>query len=153
MTLLNKKLSDMKRLLLFCAVAVLSLCGYGQSMKMVVDKHGNVVGRYVETKGSSYVVEVQDTYEVSRAGKKVVTFSAAAGQGVVYRNQARTGNINVRKGPSTSAAVVAKIPEFDGVPDTYPCLGKVNGWYKIRIHGKVGYVRADMAEWDGMDTF
>ena len=70
----------MKRLLLFCVVAVCSLCGYGQSMKMVVDKHGNVVGRYVETKGSSYVVEVQDTYEVSRAGKKVVTFSTAAGR-------------------------------------------------------------------------
>ncbi len=39
------------------------------------------------------------------------------------------------------------------VPETFPCLGKVNGWYKIRINGKVGYVREDLAEWDGICTF
>lgn len=90
---------------------------------------------------------------MSKDSLHVVTFSAANGQGIVYRNQTRTGNINVRKGPGTNYPVVARIPEPEGVPDTYPCLGKINCWYKIKIDGKVGYVRQDMAEWDGMDTF
>jgi hypothetical protein len=32
-------------------------------------------------------------------------------------------------------------------------LGKVKEWYKIQIRGKEGYVRHDLVEWDGMDTF
>lgn len=143
----------MKRSFLFTALAVFALAGMGQSMKMVVDKHGNVQGRYVKTKAYSFVVEVQDYGEVPRAGNRVVTFSAEAGQGIIYRSPVRSGNINVRKSPSKSAAVVAKIPDNEEFPDTYPCLGKVNGWYKIRINGKVGYVRADMVYWDGMDSF
>lgn len=122
-------------------------------MKMVVDKKGEVVGRYERTNTSTFTVSVQDSYEVPKTGLRVVTFSAAKGQGIVYRNQERKGNINVRRGPSLKSAVVTKIPEFDGVPDCYPCLGLVKGWYKIRIDGVVGYVRSDMACWDGMCTF
>ena len=63
----------------------------------------------------------------------------------------------MRKSPSTGAAIVGKIPDnmvTGCVPDTYPCLGKTkNGWYKILIDGKVGYVRGDLVVWDGMDTF
>ena len=141
-----------KLILLFSCLLCCSIMS-AQSMKMVVDNKGNVVGRYVKTNATTYTVDVQDTYDVPKAGNRVVTYSAAAGQGIVYRNQARRGNINVRKGPSTNHAVIGKIVEPDGVPDTYPCLGKVKGWYKIRFNGKIGYVREDMAEWDGMDTF
>ncbi|MBR5170777.1 MAG: SH3 domain-containing protein [Muribaculaceae bacterium] len=144
-----KKLTFLLAAMLMMSVATAS----AQSMKMVVDSKGNVVGRYVKTNKTTYTVDVQDTYDVPMKGLKVVTFSAKNGQGVVYRDQTRKGNINVRKGPSTNTAVVAKIPEYDGVPETFPCLGKVNGWYKIRIHGKVGYVREDLAEWDGMSSF
>ena len=43
---------------------------------------------------------------------------------------------------------------IDGcVPDCYDCLGLVNGWFKIRINGKTGFVRADLMEWDGMCSF
>lgn len=143
----------MKEFLLIAALAMSALSANAQSMKMVVKTNGQVEGRYVRTIGNQYEVEVQETCTVPKAGRKVVTFSAVNGQGIVYRNQNRTGNINVRKGPGTNYTVVAKIPEFDGVPDTYPCLGKSNGWYKIRINGKVGYVREDMACWDGMDSF
>ena len=144
----------MKRNLLLIVMAVVCSCTIqAQSMKMVVDKKGEVVGRYVRTSGNSFIVEVQDTYDVPKAGNRVVTFSAAKGQGICYRNQDKVGNINVRKGPSTKTAVVAKIPEFDGVPDCYPCLGKVKGWYKINIDGAIGYVRQDLACWDGMCTF
>lgn len=143
----------MKDILLLAALAIGTLSANAQSMKMVVKTGGQVEGRYVRTVGNRYEIEVQETRTVPMAGHKVVTFSAVNGQGIVYRNQSRTGNINVRRGPGTNHPVVAKIPEFDGVPDTYPCLGKSNGWYKIRINGKVGYVREDMACWDGMDSF
>lgn len=143
----------MNKILVTIVLCVCSLLAYGQSMKVVIDARGNVVGRYVATKANAYTIEVQETSDVPKAGKRVVTFSAAAGQGVVYRNQSRTGNIRVRKTPSTSAPIVALIPELDGVPETYPCLGKSGNWYKIKINGKVGYVRDDMACWDAMDTF
>ena len=125
-------------------------------MKMVVDKHGEAVGRYVKTNKTTYAIGVQDDVEVPIKGHRVVTFSAKDGQGIIYRDQSRTGNINVRKRPSTDAPVVAKIADTTAlgyVPDCYDCLGKVNGWYKIRIDGKTGFVRSDLVEWDGMCTF
>ncbi len=143
----------MKKLFLLFSYLLCCIIMSAQSMKMVVDNKGNVVGRYVKTNATTYTVDVQDYGEVPKAGNRVVTYSATAGQGIVYRNQVRRGNINVRKGPSTSHTVIGKIRETDGVPDTYPCLGKVNGWYKIRFNGKIGYVREDMVDWDGMDTF
>ncbi|MBR4388047.1 MAG: hypothetical protein IKT00_02575 [Prevotella sp.] len=143
----------MKHIFFFFASLLCCFTMQAQSMKMVVDQNGEVVGRYVRTNADTYTVEVQDTYDVPKAGNQVVTYSAAAGQGIVYRNQDKKGNINVRREAFRNGTVIAQIPEFDGVPDTYPCLGVENGYYKIRIDGKVGYVRMDMAEWDGMDTF
>lgn len=139
-------------------VLALLLVSFGmmnaQSMKMVVDSRGNVVGRYVRTNKTTYTVDVQDSYNVPKKGNRVVTFSAANGQGVVYYDQSRTGNLNVRKSPSTNAPIVTQIPNpGDCVPDCYDCLGKVNGWYKVNVDGKVGYVRGDLLEWDGMCTF
>ena len=125
-----------------------------QSMKMVVNSRGNVVGRYVESGKSTYYISVQDVATVPKRGHRIVTFSAAKGQGVVFYDQSHTGNLNVRKSPSTNAPIVTQIPDpGDYVPDCYNCLGKVNGWYKVRANGKVGYVRGDLLEWDGMCTF
>lgn len=144
----------MKKFLSLAALLLVCVMASAQSMKMVIDARGKAVGRLVKVNQSTYTIDVQDTYDVPKAGKRVVTFSAEKGQGIVYRNQTRTGNINVRKEPNLKAIVVAKIKDEPGtVPATYPCLGKENGWYKIRIDGKVGFVREDMAEWDGMDTF
>ena len=144
------------RLFLTLAFVMASAAAMGQSMKMVVDSEGKVVGRYVSADATTYTVCVQDDVQVPKKGRSVVTFSAEKGQGIIYRDQSRTGNINVRKRPTVKSPVVAKIIDntIEGyVPDTYPCLGKTNGWYKIRIDGKVGYVREDLVEWDGMNTF
>jgi uncharacterized protein YraI len=144
----------MKKFLLLA----LLLVGFGmmnaQSMKMVVDKRGNVVGRYVETDRNVYYISVQDVSSVPKRGHRIVTFSAAKGQGVVFYDQSRTGNLNVRKSPSTNSPILTQIPNpGDYVPDCYKCLGKVNGWYKVKVNGKTGYVRGDLLEWDGMCTF
>lgn len=121
------------------------------SMKMVLDNRGNVVGRYIRTNDNTYTVAVQDDYDVPKSGNKIVTFSAQNGQGILYT---RRTHVNIRKEPTTESPVLTQITFVKGrVPETYPCLGKVNGWYKIRVKGKVGYVRQDLVEWDGMDTF
>lgn len=144
------------RFVLSIALVLVYVSSNAQSMKMVIDRQGEVVGRYVKTNKTTYTVEVQDDCEVPIKGHRVVTFNAKDGQGVVYRDQNRTGNINVRKRPSTDAPVVAKIADntiLGYVPDCYDCIGKINGWYKIRIDGKVGFVRSDLVEWDGMCSF
>ena len=120
-------------------------------MNMVVDENGNVVGRYVRTNEDTYTIAVQDETEVPIAGHEVVTFSAKNGQGVVYTHRTY---VNVRVEPDLNSVVLKQISySGKGVPETYPCLGKTKGWYKISIRGKVGYVRHDLVEWDGMDTF
>ena len=120
-------------------------------MKMVIDSKGNVAGRYVRTNQTSYTVSVQDDIEVPKLGHKVVIFSAKNGQGIVYTQRK---NVNVRKEPTTESAIITQITCKDGeMPETYPCLGKTNGWYKIRVKGAVGYVRHDLVKWDGMSSF
>ena len=120
-------------------------------MKMVVDNRGNLVGRYVQTNQTSYTVSVHDDIEVPKLGHKIVEYSAKNGQGIVYTLRK---NVNVRTQPNTNSPVLYQITCKEGeVPNTYPCLGKVKEWYKIQIRGKEGYVRHDLVEWDGMDTF
>ena len=144
----------MKKFLLLALLLMGFSMMNAQSMKMVVNSRGNVVGRYVESGKSTYYISVQDVATVPKRGHRIVTFSAAKGQGVVFYDQSHTGNLNVRKSPSTNAPIVTQIPDpGDYVPDCYNCLGKVNGWYKIKVNGKVGYVRGDLLEWDGMCTF
>ena len=144
----------MKKFLLLALLLMGFSMMNAQSMKMVVNSRGNVVGRYVESGKSTYYISVQDVATVPKRGHRIVTFSAAKGQGLVFYDQSHTGNLNVRKSPSTNAPIVTQIPDpGDYVPDCYNCLGKVNGWYKVRVNGKVGYVRGDLLEWDGMCTF
>ena len=120
-------------------------------MKMVVDNRGNLVGRYVQTNQTTYTVSVQDDVEVPKLGHKIVEYSARNGQGIVYTLRK---NVNVRTQPNTNSPVICQISCKEGeVPQTYPCLGKEKEWYKIKVRGKEGYVRHDLVEWDGMDTF
>jgi len=143
----------MKKFLLLAMMLMGFTMMNAQSMKMVVDSRGNVVGRYVKTNKTTYTVSIQDDVTVPRKGNRVVTYSAARGQGIVYYNQSHTGNLNVRQRPTKSSPVVTQIPDpKDYIPECYDCLGKVNGWYKVRVNGKVGYVRGDLLEWDGMCT-
>jgi len=121
------------------------------NMKMVLDNMGNVVGRYVSTNENTYTVSVQDDFVVPKAGHKVVVFSAANKQGILYTKRT---HVNIRQQPTTESPVVTQISyEKGSVPETYPCIGKVNDWYKIRVKGKEGYVRQDLVIWDGMDSF
>lgn len=142
----------MNKFILFVLSFGIGVSGYAQSMKMVVNSNGEVVGRYVKTNSNSYTVDVQDSYDVPKEGNKIVTFSAENGQGVIWCKN--FGKVNLRSTPSTQGTIVGKLFYEEGsVPETYPCLGKQDGWYKTKVDGKIGYVRSDLVEWDGMDTF
>ena len=121
------------------------------TMEMVVDRHGNVVGRLVSNNANTYSIAVQGDMEVSKIGNKIVTFRAKDGQGILFT---RRKHVNIRQQPNLESTVIGQISYEDGyVPETYPCLGKTDEWYKIQVGNKVGYVRHDLVEWDGMDTF
>lgn len=121
-------------------------------LTVVVSNDGQLVGRYVRQTATTYIANPVDwEEEVPKKGYRVEVWTPEKGKGFVCRRPGVTGNINVRKGPSTRTAVVSTITEADGEKDypdnTFQCLGKTNGWYKISIKGKVGYVRQDLVSW------
>lgn len=119
---------------------------------VVVDDQGTVAGKYLFTDGDRFIIKLQDYAEVPVSGYQKETFSAENGQGVIYTLRSK---VNVRELPTTASKVVSVMPTpGDGLPaETFPCLGKSDEWYKIRIHGKEGYVRGDLVEWSIMDGF
>ena len=135
--------------ILMCAT---SACAQKNSMKVVVSNDGSLIGKYVRQTNTTYIANPLDwEEEVSKKDSRVEIWTPEKGKGHVIRRDGVKGNINVRKGPSINTAVVTKITEADSNKD-YPdcffdCLGKINGWYKIRIKGIVGYVRQDLVEW------
>ena len=138
-------------LLLFVALGILSANAQDR-LKVVVTNDGTLVGRFVRETPTSYIANPVDwEEEVSKKNCRVEIWTPEKGKGFVVRADGVKGNINVRKGPSTKTAVVAKITEEDSMKDypdfAFDCLGKTNGWYKIKIKGKVGYVRADLVDW------
>lgn len=143
----------MNKLISFCIAFVCAISAYSQnSMKVVVSNDGMLVGRYVRQTATTYIANPVDwEEEVPRKGYRVEIWTPEKGKGFVVRRPGVKGNINVRKGPSVNTAVVTKITEADGEKDypdcAFDCLGKVKGWYKIRIKGLVGFVRQDLVEW------
>lgn len=81
-----------------------------------------------------------------------MTFSAENGQGVLTCKN--VGRVNVRSTPSTSGEKIGTLTFEEGdLPETASCLGKENGWYKIRLDNIEGYVRQDLVDWYPFDLF
>ncbi len=121
------------------------------TMLVVVNRQGELIGRFVSSTASTYTVAIQDHIEIPKIGNKVVTFRAADGQGILFNYRT---NVNIRQRPDINSPVICQIshdPKED-LSDPYPCLGKTDEWYKIKVGNKVGYVRHDLVEWDAMDT-
>lgn len=142
----------MKRLISLMFAAALAAPLFAQSAKVVVSNNGEAIGLYVKTNANTYTVGGQDDWEVPKAGNKIVTFSAENGQGVVSCKN--FGRVNVRNTPSTSGTKIGTLTFEEGdIPEAAPCLGKENGWYKIQLGDKVGYVRQDLVVWNAIDLF
>ncbi len=121
------------------------------TMKVVV-KDGDCLGRFVEEKRDAYVVSAQDDFEVGKTGAHVEVWKASDGKGVVYLKD--FGKQKVYASPDSDSKVIGRIEYEEGyVPDTYPCLGLENGWFKIRFDDKSGYIKASLTDWDAIDSF
>lgn len=140
----------MRQILLIAMLAVVP--AFSQSMKMVVDADGKVLGRYVRTEVDSFTVGVQDIFNVPKSGNRVVTYRAEKGQGVIRCK--KEGRVNVYSSPDSKSEIIGHLVYENGyVPETYRCLGRKRGWYKVRVGCRNGFVRSDSVEWDGIDTF
>ena len=135
---------------------------------VVENNKGECVGRYDGDCGDSYLIDVQDWGTVSKEGHKVVKYSAEDGKGCVYisskvnyttKNGEKMQIVNVRALPSTKSSIIGTISELYGdLPSPVDCLGYVpskydnstDKWFKVNIDGKIGYVRADLMEWDSI---
>lgn len=137
----------MKKLIFILFAALSGSSAFAQSAKVVVDSKGEAHGYYIRTNANTYTVLYQDDAEVPIKGHKIVTFSAENGQG--YLSPKNEGAVNVRSTPSTSGAKIGTLSWPDGdMPDDCKCLGKKDGWYKVRLNsGKIGYIREDLVEW------
>lgn len=151
---LTNILIEMKRIFLSMAFVFVACHMFAQAdrMTVVVTNEGQLVGKFVRETDSTYVANPLDWEEVIlKTQGRVEVWTPEKGKGFVVRKSGVTGNINVRKGPSTKTAVVAKITEADSNKDypenSFECIGKTKGWYKIKVKGKVGYVRQDLMDW------
>lgn len=140
------------RILYLLIALAMTVPAFPQSMKMVVDADGNVIGRYMKTNADSYTVGVQDIFDVPKSGNRVVTYRARKGQGVIWCKN--VGQVEVYGSPGTKGEVIGHLVYEDGyTPETYQCLGKKRGWYKVMVNGRIGFVRSNLVEWDGIATF
>lgn len=135
---------------------------------VVENSKGECVGRYDGDCGDSYLIDVQDWGTVPKEGHKVVKYRAEDGKGCVYisnkvkyttKNGEKMQIVNVRALPSMKSSIIGTICELYGdLPSPVDCLGYVpsqddystDKWFKVNIDGKVGYVRADLMEWDSL---
>ena len=133
--------------------SILTLCPIplsAQSAKVVIEKETGMVSLYLGESGTQYHAEAQDDFWIPKSKAVLRTYSAANGQGVVFPND--FGTVNVRKRPDKRSKIVGKLVHEEGMyPDSAPCLGKVDGWYKVKLsNGEKGYVRCDLVNWSAI---
>ncbi len=142
------------RKILFLLAMALAVPAFSQSMKIVCKKNGEVLGRLIEEKKDTYIICTQDDYEIPKAGTKIVIYRAEDGDGIVIKDYEGPDKVLIYAKPSVKSKVIEHNPETDWFWD---CLGKVNGWYKIRLWDdekgeSTGYIHEKYVTWDGLDT-
>lgn len=121
--------------------------------RVVIDENTHeVLGRYVSETETEYVIAVQDEVAVPKQGKVVTCFCAVEGKGVVYQNE--LGVVKVRKKANNVSKVIATIQCQQGeMPECYTCNGFSDGFYRITIDGKEGFVSAHKIAWNSICSF
>lgn len=121
------------------------------SMKVLLLKDG-LAARFVSESDSTYVGEIQDSFEVSKTEADVEVWYACDGKGVVFLKD--SGMQPAFSQADETSDVVRQLRYDEGyVPETYRCLGFKDGWFAIEVDGVTGYVREDKVIWDAVDSF
>lgn len=123
----------------------------GPEMKVVIMEDGHV-GRYSGEDEKYYFVSIQDDFKVEKTEAKIELWRAAEGYGIIYLKDFGTRDVLMEK--NENAYVVGKMLYEEGYcPETYPCLGYLDGWFKTKVDGKEGYIRESEVNWDAINTF
>ena len=110
------------------------------------------VARVLREEDDTYLCDIQDTFHVRKSDVKVELWTAADGKGIVYLKH--SGKRPAYSEPDRNAAVVADLMLEKGyLPETYPCLGLEDGWFKIDVDGKQAFIQAEYVCWDAINTF
>ena len=138
---------------------------------VVENDKGEVVGRFMGDCGDSYFIVAQDYGRVPKNGHRAVEYRAKDGKGCVWissevkytiKNGEKKKIVNVRALPSMKSRVIGTISELYGdMPSPVDCLGYVpsqddystDDWFKVKVDGKIGYVRDDLMYWDCINAF
>lgn len=151
--LLNTLSLTIMRKILFLLAITLTVPAFSQSMKIVCKKNGEVLGRLIEEKKDTYIICTQYDYEIPKAGTKIEIYRAEDGDGIVILNYDGPDKVLIHAKPSEKSKTLECNTEIDWFWD---CLGKVNGWYKIRLWDEkgesTGYIHEKYVIWDGLDT-
>lgn len=119
--------------------------------KIVIISEDGTVARYLAEDEDMYIGELQDTVRIPKSGSKVVTWYACDGQGTVCLCE--EGERPAYAEPDSTSQTVGRLTYMSGCcPDTYKCLGYMDGWFKISISGTEGYISDKHVCWDAIDT-
>lgn len=131
--------------------AVWDLQDSSPSMKVILLRDG-AVARFVSESDSTYVGDIQDSFEVPKTEADVEIWYACDGKGVVFL---KDFGVQPAFGQADETSSVAGQLRYDEglVPVTYRCLGFKDGWFAIDVDGRTGYVREDKVIWDAIDSF
>ncbi len=123
---------------------IISLLNKGTSVKVVAETDGWYKITYGGNTGymsSDYIV-IASGDSSSETSKPSTSTPSTSNPDVEEMDESGhvTGNyVRLRKGPSTTAAIITTLNKGTSVKIT----GKTDGWYEIRYNGNTGYMSAD----------
>lgn len=119
---------------------------------LVALQGGETAGQLIKDCGDTYLVEIQDTVHIAKAGVEIELWSAFDGRGVVYPKD--FGQAPVYSSADESSEVLGTIAYEEGsVPETCPCKGYAPAWFRIDYNGRDAFVPESLFEWDFVDRF
>lgn len=132
---------------------VTGINGANNAALVVINKKTNkVLGRYEGETAKEYRASLQDEVRVVKSRARLELRSAATGEGYVWpRNY---GSLPIKRSPAGYGTPLGHLNYEEGnVPDVLSCTGFVDGHYRVVIDGTYGYIEADQALWDALNTF
>lgn len=126
----------------------------------VVTSADGKVHRYIADSGDCYLVKNEGYSLLLKNGSKKKKYSAKNGNGWIYLDTDQATMVNVRQKPTTKSRVVCTISRNPNEsPEFYRCLGLVDDlyekdfskkWYKVKVNGRIGYVRQWFMLWNAI---
>lgn len=132
---------------------VTGINGQNNAALVVINKKTNkVLGRYEGETAKEYRASLQDEVRVLKSRARLELRSAATGEGYVW--PLNYGSLTIKRSPAGYGTPLGHLTYEEGaLPDVLPCTGFTDGHYRVIIDGTYGYIEADSAQWDVLNTF